>query len=95
MTCEKNVAGHPIHRRVVNVVVVARCGVYCIDDFGVGGIDDFGVLLCVCVLFIGGVLRGGVSCHKFFIAAMAAREAPRMMTRMASYPIRWSLQNKP
>ena len=44
--------------------VVARCVVYCIDVFGVGGIDDFGVraLLCVCVLFIGGVLRV-VSCH--------------------------------
>ena len=30
--------------------VVARCVVYCIDVFGVGGIDDFGVraLLCVC-----------------------------------------------
>ena len=41
--------------------VVARCVVYCIDVFGVGGIDDFGVrallcvCYCVCVLFIGGV----------------------------------------
>ena len=45
---------------------VARCGAYCIDDFGVGGIDDFGVraLLCVCVCYsIGGVLRGGVLPH--------------------------------
>ena len=42
--------------------VVARCVVYCIDVFGVGGIDDFGVRALLCVLlFIGGCIEGGVS----------------------------------
>ena len=29
---------------------VARCVVYCIDDFGVCGMDDFGVRASLCVL---------------------------------------------
>ena len=44
---------------------VARCVVYCIDVFGVGGVDDFGVRasLCVCIIHWG-CIEGGVSCHR-------------------------------
>ena len=40
---------------------VARCVVYCIDDFGVCGMDDFGVRASLCVLLCiaWGCIEGG------------------------------------
>jgi len=60
-TCQKNVAGHP----VVHVgVAYAVCGVCVKAVVCVYVCVYVCVCWCVCcVLFIGGVLRGWVSCH--------------------------------